>query len=52
MAPLISTSKVTLSYPLYASVFDPLDASRLVIGGGGGGSKTGVKNKIVSLAIS
>lgn len=48
MAPLISSAKATLAYPLYAVDFDPLDATRLVVGGGGGAGKTGVGNKIVS----
>ncbi len=48
MAPLIPSAKVTLSYPLYACDFDPYDDSRLFVGGGGGASKTGVGNKIVS----
>jgi hypothetical protein len=48
MAPLISCAKVTLSYPLYACDFDPLDSSRLVVGGGGGAGRSGVGNKIVS----
>jgi hypothetical protein len=41
-------ASLTLDYPLFACDFDPLDPNRLVIGGGGGVSKTGVGNKIVS----
>lgn len=44
----ILTSSTSLSYPLYACEFDPEDASKLVVGGGGGASRTGVGNKIVS----
>ncbi|KAG0648392.1 hypothetical protein D0Z07_5118 [Hyphodiscus hymeniophilus] len=46
MAPLVPSAKVTLSYPLYACDFDPLDSSRLVVGGGGGAGRTGVGNTI------
>ena len=47
MPHLIPSSKLTLPYPLYACDFDPLDSARLLVGGGGGSSKTGVANKIV-----
>lgn len=47
MAP-IPSSKLTLSYPVYACDFDPFDPSILVAGGGGGVGKNGVGNKIVS----
>lgn len=47
MAPLISAAKSTLPYPLYTCDFDPLDSSRLVVGGGGGAGSNGVGNKIV-----
>jgi len=52
MAPLIPSAKATLSYPLYACDFDPLDANRLVVGGGGGAGRSGVGNKIVSPVTS
>ncbi|KAF8865776.1 hypothetical protein BDZ45DRAFT_796041 [Acephala macrosclerotiorum] len=52
MAPLIPSAKVTLSYPLYACDFDPLDSSRLVVGGGGGAGRTGVGNKITLIDTS
>lgn len=45
-------AKITLSYPLYACDFDPQDANRLVVGGGGGPGRSGVGNKIVSLRPS
>lgn len=47
MAPLILSAKVTLSYPLCACDFDPVDSTRLVVGGGGGAGRSGVGNKIV-----
>lgn len=43
----IHTSHATLDYPLYVCDFDPADAGRLIVGGGGGASRTGVGNKIV-----
>ncbi|CAG8961979.1 hypothetical protein HYFRA_00014024 [Hymenoscyphus fraxineus] len=49
MAPLIPSAKSTLSYPLYACDFDPLDSTRLVVGGGGGAGRSGVGNKITLL---
>lgn len=49
MPAIIPSAKATLSYPLYACDFDPLDASRLVVGGGGGAGRSGVGNKIVGL---
>ena len=52
MAHLIQTAKETLSYPLYACDFDPVDSSRLVVAGGGGAGSNGVGNKIVSAVIS
>jgi hypothetical protein len=48
MPHVIPSAKATLSYPLYACDFDPLDSSRLVVGGGGGAGRSGVGNKIVS----
>lgn len=50
MAPAPVSAKITLSYPLYAVDFDPRDPERLVVGGGGGAGRSGVGNKIVSLA--
>lgn len=43
-------ASVELSYPLYAIEFDPEDANRLVVGGGGGAGHSGVGNKIVSFS--
>ena len=48
MAPQFSTAELELSYPIYAADFDPYNNGFLVVGGGGGESKSGVKNKIVS----
>ena len=48
MAPVIPSSKITLSYPLYGADFDPEDDRFLLVGGGGGEGRTGVGNKIVS----
>lgn len=50
MVPPIATAAVTLGYPLYAADFDPYSNGLLLVGGGGGQSKTGVRNEIVSLA--
>jgi len=46
MPAFIPSAKATLSYPLYACDFDPSDATRLVVGGGGGAGRSGVGNKI------
>ncbi|OAA53825.1 hypothetical protein SPI_09270 [Niveomyces insectorum RCEF 264] len=45
----IQTSRTTLDYPLYVCEFDPSDPGRLIVGGGGGASRTGVGNKITLL---
>ncbi|KAK3996112.1 hypothetical protein QBC44DRAFT_6881 [Cladorrhinum sp. PSN332] len=52
MAPAIPSSELKLSYPLYAVDFDPADANRLVVGGGGGANRSGVGNKISVLDTS
>lgn len=52
MAPLIPSAEIRLSYPLYALDFDPQDANRLVVGGGGGAGGTGVGNQISVLDTS
>ncbi|KAI9837443.1 MAG: hypothetical protein M1819_007091 [Sarea resinae] len=49
MAPNIPSSKITLSYPLYAAAIHPHDDSRLLVGGGGGEGRSGVGNKITLL---
>ncbi|KAL8666488.1 MAG: hypothetical protein Q9168_007482, partial [Polycauliona sp. 1 TL-2023] len=50
MSPALASAKLTLSYPLYASDFDPQNDNFLLVGGGGGEGRTGVGNKIVSTA--
>jgi len=50
MAPDIISSKTSLGYPLYAADFDY--DGRLLVGGGGGPSKTGVGNKLTLLNVS
>jgi hypothetical protein len=52
MAPAIPAAELRLSYPLYALDFDPQDANRLVVGGGGGAARSGVGNKISLLDTS
>ena len=49
MAPNTPSAKITLSYPIYGADFDPLNPSFLMVGGGGGESKSGVGNKIVRI---
>ncbi|RDA94330.1 hypothetical protein CP533_3829 [Ophiocordyceps camponoti-saundersi (nom. inval.)] len=49
MAPSLPCSSLKLDYPLYALDFDPEDAARLLVGGGGGASRSGVGNKITVL---
>lgn len=39
-----------VDYPLFAVDFDPEDATRILVGGGGGPGRSGVANKIVSFA--
>ncbi|KAK1066862.1 hypothetical protein LTR74_006912 [Friedmanniomyces endolithicus] len=48
----VSFAKTTLSYPLFAAEFDPYNRGYLVVGGGGGESKTGVPNQISVLDVS
>ncbi|KAF2761396.1 hypothetical protein EJ05DRAFT_536176 [Pseudovirgaria hyperparasitica] len=48
MAPPVSFTKCTLSYPIVAAAFDPY-RNYLVVGGGGGAGRSGVKNKIVCM---
>lgn len=52
MAPTLQTASHNLSYPLYACDFDPQDANRLILGGGGGPGRSGVSNKISVLDAS
>ncbi|KAH9828264.1 hypothetical protein Tdes44962_MAKER02428 [Teratosphaeria destructans] len=48
----VSYAKTTLSYPIYAADFDPYNRGYLVVGGGGGESRSGVKNTISVLDVS
>ncbi|KAK5001225.1 hypothetical protein LTR66_000001 [Elasticomyces elasticus] len=52
MAPPVSFTKATLSYPIFAADFDPYNRGYLLVGGGGGESKSGVPNKITLLDCS
>ncbi|KAF2147681.1 hypothetical protein K461DRAFT_233811 [Myriangium duriaei CBS 260.36] len=52
MAPPVSFTKATLSYPVYSVDFDPYNRSYLVVGGGGGEGRSGVSNKITLLDAS
>lgn len=52
MAPAIPSAELRLSYPLYALDFDPEDANRLIVGGGGGAARSGVGNKVTVLDAS
>lgn len=52
MAPPFPEAKITLDYPLYACDFDPQDANRLFVAGGGGSSRTGVGNKITLVDVA
>ncbi|KEY64845.1 hypothetical protein S7711_08852 [Stachybotrys chartarum IBT 7711] len=52
MAPPFPRASLELNYPLYALDFDPEDASRLFVGGGGGPGNSGVTNKITLLETS
>lgn len=49
MAPKITSSKITLSCPLFAADFDPHNHGFLLVGGGGGEGRSGVGNKIVRI---
>ncbi|KAL8824777.1 MAG: hypothetical protein Q9170_008042, partial [Blastenia crenularia] len=52
MAPPVATAKLELSYPLYASDFDPQNNNFLLVGGGGGEGRSGVGNKITLVNTS
>lgn len=47
MAPRLPVARTTLAYPPYACEFDPNDANKLIVGGGGGANRSGVANRIV-----
>ncbi|KAG5925344.1 hypothetical protein E4U42_004398 [Claviceps africana] len=52
MAPPFPCAQFEVDYPIYAVDFDPQDANKLVIGGGGGAGRSGVGNKITILDTS
>ncbi|KAG6013376.1 hypothetical protein E4U43_007323 [Claviceps pusilla] len=52
MAPPFPRAHFEVDYPIYAVDFDPQDANRLVVGGGGGAGRSGVGNKITVLDTS
>ncbi|WQF76408.1 Putative WD40/YVTN repeat-like-containing domain superfamily [Colletotrichum destructivum] len=52
MASPFETAKINLDYLPYACEFDPQDANRLVVGGGGGANRSGVANKITVIDAS
>lgn len=47
MATPFPQASITLDYPLFGVDFDPQDANRIIVGGGGGAGRSGVGNKIV-----
>ena len=49
MTPPMASAHLTLTYPINAADFDPENSAFLVVGGGGGEGRSGVKNKIVSM---
>lgn len=51
MASPFPEARIEVDYPLYSVDYDPEDASRIVIGGGGGAGRSGVANKMVSFGI-
>ncbi|KAF2484548.1 hypothetical protein BDY17DRAFT_240794, partial [Neohortaea acidophila] len=48
----VSFVKTTLPYPVFAADFDPYNRGYLVVGGGGGESRSGVPNQISVLDVS
>ncbi|KJZ72936.1 hypothetical protein HIM_07699 [Hirsutella minnesotensis 3608] len=52
MASPFPRATIELDYPLYDVDFDPDDAKRLVVGGGGGAGRSGVGNKITVIEAS
>ncbi|GAO13171.1 uncharacterized protein UV8b_03575 [Ustilaginoidea virens] len=52
MAPPFPRADIELDYPIYAVDFDPEDATRLAVGGGGGAGRSGVGNKMTLLDVS
>lgn len=52
MAPPFPQASITLDCPLFDVDFDPQDANRLVVGGGGGAGRSGVANKLVRSSVA
>ncbi|KAG6031723.1 hypothetical protein E4U41_007473 [Claviceps citrina] len=52
MASPFPRAQIEVDYPIYAVEFDPQDANKLFIGGGGGAGRSGVGNKITILDTS
>ncbi|KID79777.1 uncharacterized protein G6M90_00g016130 [Metarhizium brunneum] len=52
MAPSFPGARAEVDYPIYSIDFDPEDANRLVVGGGGGAGCSGVGNKITVFDVS
>ncbi|KXL50186.1 hypothetical protein M433DRAFT_156744 [Acidomyces richmondensis BFW] len=48
----VSFAKLSLTYPIFAADFDPYGRGYLMVGGGGGESKTGVKNHLTLIDVS
>ncbi|KAI6871296.1 hypothetical protein KC323_g1939 [Hortaea werneckii] len=48
----VSFAKTSLPYPIFSADWDPYNRGYLVVGGGGGESKTGVPNQITVLDTS
>ena len=48
MSTPITFASTELPYPVYEAEFDPYDRGYLLISGGGGESKSGVPNRLVS----
>ncbi|KAG7133474.1 hypothetical protein HYQ45_008347 [Verticillium longisporum] len=49
MAPTLPVTRLALGYPPFACDFDPQDATRLLVSGGGGANRSGVPNRITAV---
>ncbi|KAM0324364.1 hypothetical protein ACHAQA_008145 [Verticillium albo-atrum] len=49
MPPSLPVTRLTLGYPPFACDFDPQDATRLLVSGGGGANRSGVPNRITAI---
>ncbi|ROT36020.1 hypothetical protein SODALDRAFT_328406 [Sodiomyces alkalinus F11] len=52
MGPPLEVARLTLNYPPYSCDFDPQDATKLLVGGGGGANRSGVANRITAIDTS